>query len=67
MASVQAKPFVSGDGLEQMVRAFYPNATVYEHNMLTKTDIEKEIIFYKELLFREICQRDTVLRPERSV
>ena len=54
VASVQAKPFVSGDGLEQMVRAaFYPNATVYEHNMLTKTDIEKEIIFYKELLFRE--------------
>ena len=50
---MQAKPFVSGDGLEQMVRAFYPNATVYEHNMLTKTDIEKEIIFYKELLFRE--------------
>lgn len=53
VASVQAKPFVSGDGLEQMVRAFYPNATVYAHNMLTKTDIEKEIIFYKELLFRE--------------
>lgn len=50
---MQAKPFVSGDGLEQMVRAFYPNATVYAHNMLTKTDIEKEIIFYKELLFRE--------------
>ena len=53
VASVQAKPFVSGDGLEQMVRAFYPNATIYEHTMLTKTDIEKEIIFYKELLFRE--------------
>ena len=50
---MQAKPFVSGDGLEQMVRAFYPNATIYEHTMLTKTDIEKEIIFYKELLFRE--------------
>ena len=53
VASVQAKPFVSGDGLEQMVWAFYPNATVYEHNMFTKTDIEKEIIFYKELLFRK--------------
>lgn len=53
VVSVQAKPFANGDGLEQMVRAFYPNATVYEHTMLTKTDIEKEIIFYKELLFRE--------------
>lgn len=51
VASVQAKPFVSGDGLEQMVRAFYPNATVYEHNMLTKRILKRRSFSTKSCCF----------------
>lgn len=67
VVSLREKPFVSGDALQQVVRALYPNAAVYDHNRMTKTDIEKKIIFYKELLFREENNLDLITGAPRTV
>lgn len=66
--SVQAIPFCDGDSLENIVRVFFPHAEIREHNKLTKSDIEQQILYYKSLLFRAKNNLDLVTgEPTNSV
>ena len=66
--SVQASPFCDGGSLENIVRVFFPHAEIREHNKLTKSDIEQQILYYKSLLFRAKNNLDLVTgEPTNSV
>lgn len=57
--SVKERPFKEGDQLKDIVKIFCPNAKVYDVGMLlTKSQIEENIIMFKEDLYKLKSERD---------
>lgn len=50
VVSIQEKPFESGQQLENIVKVFFPDSVVSQKGIFTKSELEEQIIFYKQVL-----------------